>query len=722
WTLADNTLPSLADNSYTVTVTATDEAGNQGTATGTLVIDTTAPAAPVLDATNGSEISGSAEAGSEVQVDVDGDGISDYTTVADGNGDWSITPDAPLADGTTVTATASDEAGNESAPATVVVDGVAPIVSVHDATTNDATPTLTGSVDDATASVTVTVDGADYTATNNGDGTWTLADNTLASLADNSYTVTVTATDEAGNQGTTTGTLVIDTMAPAAPVLDATNGSEISGTAEAGSEVQVDVDGDGISDYTTVADGNGDWSITPDAPLADGTTVTATASDEAGNESAPATVVVDGVAPIVTVNDATTNDATPTLTGSVDDATASVTVTVDGADYPATNNGDGTWTLADNTLPSLADNSYTVTVTATDEAGNQGTITGTLNIDTVAPDSPVINAGNGTEISGIAEANSIVRLDVDSDGMPDYTTAADENGNWSVTPDSPLNNGTEVVATATDKAGNTSAPATSTINTSAATVTFNNEVTNDDTPPLSGTISNPTANVVVSLNGTDYPATNNGDGSWTLADNTLPSLADNSYTVTVTATDEAGNQGTATGTLVIDTTAPAAPVLDATNGSEISGTAEAGSEVQVDVDGDGISDYTTVADGNGDWSITPDTPLADGTTVTATASDEAGNESAPATVVVDGVAPIVTVNDATTNDATPTLTGSVDDATASVTVTVDGADYTATNNGDGTWTLADNTLASLADNSYTVTVTATDEAGNQGVASGTLVV
>ncbi|EPX6941810.1 Ig-like domain-containing protein, partial [Vibrio alginolyticus] len=327
-----------------------------------------------------------------------------------------------------------------------------------------------------------------------------------------------------------------------------------------GSEVQVDVDGDGISDYTTVADGNGDWSITPEAPLADGTTVTATASDETGNESAPATVVVDGVAPIVTVNDATTNDATPTLTGSVDDATASVTVTVDGADYPATNNGDGTWTLADNTLPSLADNSYTVTVTATDEAGNQGTITGTLNIDTVAPDSPVINAGNGTEISGIAEANSIVRLDVDSDGMPDYTTAADENGNWSVTPDSPLNNGTEVVATATDKAGNTSAPATSTINTSAATVTFNNEVTNDDTPPLSGTISNPTANVVVSLNGTDYPATNNGDGSWTLADNTLPSLADNSYTVTVTATDEAGNQGTATGTLVIDTTAPAAPV------------------------------------------------------------------------------------------------------------------------------------------------------------------
>ncbi|MDS1791865.1 beta strand repeat-containing protein, partial [Vibrio parahaemolyticus] len=658
-----------------------------------------------------------------VTVTVDG---ADYTATNNGDGTWTLADDtlASLADNSyTVTVTATDEAGNQGvASGTLVVDTVGPIVTVNEVTTNDTTPALVGTVNDATANITVTVNGVDYSVTNNGDGSWTLADDTLPSLADNSYTVTVTATDEAGNQGTATGTLVIDTTAPAAPVLDATNGSEISGTAEAGSEVQVDVDGDGISDYTTVADGNGDWSITPDSPLADGTTVTATASDEAGNESAPATVVVDGVAPIVTVNDATTNDATPTLTGSVDDATASVTVTVDGADYTATNNGDGTWTLVDNTLASLTDNSYTVTVTATDEAGNQGTATGTLVIDTTAPAAPVLDATNGSEISGTAEAGSEVQVDVDGDGISDYTTVADGNGDWSITPDTPLADGTTVTATASDEAGNESAPAPVVVDGVAPIVTVNDATTNDATPTLTGSVDDATASVTVTVDGADYPATNNGDGTWTLADDTLASLADNSYTVTVTATDEAGHQGTATGTLVIDTTAPAAPVLDATNGSEISGTAEAGSEVQVDVDGDGISDYTTVADGNGDWSITPDTPLADGTTVTATASDEAGNESAPATVVVDGVAPIVTVNDATTNDATPTLTGSVDDATASVTVTVDGADYTATNNGDGTWTLADNTLASLADNSYTVTVTATDEAGNQGVASGTLVI
>ncbi|WP_204326364.1 Ig-like domain-containing protein, partial [Stenotrophomonas maltophilia] len=54
--------------------------------------------------------------------------------------------------------------------------------------------------------------------------------------------------------------------------------------------------------------------------------------------------------------------------------------------YPATNNGDGTWTLADNTLPALIDGPHTVAVTATDPAGNTATDTATLTIDTVPAD------------------------------------------------------------------------------------------------------------------------------------------------------------------------------------------------------------------------------------------------------------------------------------------------------------------------------------------------
>ncbi|WP_367613866.1 BapA/Bap/LapF family large adhesin [Alteromonas sp. 07-89-2] len=714
---------ALSEGNYSVTASATDGAGNTATANENGgVIDTTAPAAPTVDAGNGTEITGTAEAGAAVNVDVDGDGTPDFTVIADGDGNWSVTPTTPLADGVVVTATATDEAGNTSSPASDTVDAVAPIVAFNDLTTNDTTPALTGSVDDPTAIVVVTINGTDYTATNNGDGSWTLANDIVAALAEGSYTATVTATDADGNTGTNSGTVVIDTTTPAAPTVDAGNGTEITGTAEAGATVNVDVDGDGTPDFTVIADGDGNWSITPTTPLADGAVVTATAVDEAGNVSAPASDTVDAVAPVVTINDLTTNDDTPELTGTVDDPNAIVVVTIDGVDYTATNNGDGSWTLADDAVATLADGSYTATVTATDADGNVGSNSGTVVIDTTPPALPTVDAGNGTEITGTAEAGATVNVDVDGDGTPDFTVIADGDGNWSITPDTPLADGVIVTVTATDAAGNISNPASDTVDAAAPVVAFNDLTTNDTTPALTGSVDDPTATVVVTINGADYTATNNGDGTWTLADDAVAALAEGSYTATVTATDPEGNVGTNTGTVVIDTTAPAAPTVEAGNGTEITGTAEAGATVDVDVDGDGTPDFTVIADGDGNWSVTPDTPLADGVVVTVTATDEAGNTSGPASDTVDAVAPVVTINDVTTNDTTPALTGTVDDPTATVVVTIDGVDYTATNNGDGTWTLADNIVALLAEGNYTAVVTATDAVGNVATDTGTVVI
>ncbi|EXE03047.1 bacterial Ig-like domain family protein, partial [Acinetobacter baumannii 1096934] len=107
--------------------------------------------------------------------------------------------------------------------------------------------------------------------------------------------------------------------------------------------------------------------------------------------------IVDLVAPVVTFADVSTNDTTPALTGTIDDPTATVVVTVDGVDYPAVNNGDGTWTLADNTLLTLADGPHTITVTATDAAGNVGNDTAVVTIDTVAPNAPVLDPINATD-------------------------------------------------------------------------------------------------------------------------------------------------------------------------------------------------------------------------------------------------------------------------------------------------------------------------------------
>ncbi|BFM91226.1 BapA/Bap/LapF family large adhesin [Acinetobacter baumannii] len=718
WTLADNTLPVLADGPHTITVTATDAAGNAGTDTAVVTIDTTAPNAPVLDPINATDpVSGTAEAGSTVTVTYP-DGTT-ATVVAGTDGSWSVPNPGNLVDGDTVTATATDPAGNTSLPGTgtVSADITAPVVALDDVLTNDSTPALTGTVNDPTATVVVNVDGTDYPAVNNGDGTWTLADNTLPVLADGPHTITVTATDAAGNAGTDTAVVTIDTTAPNAPVLDPINATDpVSGTAEAGSTVTVTYP-DGTT-ATVVAGTDGSWSVPNPGNLVDGDTVTATATDPAGNTSLPGTgtVSADITAPVVALDDVLTNDSTPALTGTVNDPTATVVVNVDGTDYPAVNNGDGTWTLADNTLPTLADGPHTITVTATDAAGNAGTDTAVVTIDTTAPNAPVLDPINATDpVSGTAEAGSTVTVT-----YPDGTTAtvvAGTDGTWSVPNPGNLVDGDTVTATATDPAGNTSLPGTGTVSAdiTAPVVALDDVLTNDSTPALTGTVNDPTATVVVNVDGTDYPAVNNGDGTWTLADNTLPVLADGPHTITVTATDAAGNAGTDTAVVTIDTTAPNAPVLDPINATDpVSGTAEAGSTVTVTYP-DGTT-ATVVAGTDGSWSVPNPGNLVDGDTVTATATDPAGNTSLPGTgtVSADITAPVVALDDVLTNDSTPALTGTVNDPTATVVVNVDGTDYPAVNNGDGTWTLADNTLPTLADGPHTITVTATDAAGNAG--------
>ncbi|WP_114229697.1 Ig-like domain-containing protein, partial [Acinetobacter baumannii] len=716
WTLADNTLPALTDGPHTITVTATDAAGNVGNDTAVVTIDTVAPNAPVLDPINATDpVSGQAEPGSTVTVTYP-DGTT-ATVVAGTDGSWSVPNPGNLVDGDTVTATATDPAGNTSLPGTgtVSADITAPVVALDDVLTNDSTPALTGTVNDPTATVVVNVDGVDYPAVNNGDGTWTLADNALPTLADGPHTITVTATDAAGNVGNDTAVVTIDTVAPNAPVLDPINATDpVTGTAEAGSTVTVTYP-DGTT-ATVVAGTDGSWSVPNPGNLVDGDTVTATATDPAGNTSLPGTgtVSADITAPVVALDDVLTNDSTPALTGTVNDPTATVVVNVDGVDYPAVNNGDGTWTLADNTLPTLADGPHTITVTATDAAGNVGNDTAVVTIDTVAPNAPVLDPINATDpVTGTAEAGSTVTVT-----YPDGTTAtvvAGTDGTWSVPNSGNLVDGDTVTATATDPAGNTSGPATAVVDAVAPTVALDDVLTNDSTPALTGTVNDPTATVVVTVDGTDYPAVNNGDGTWTLADNTLPTLADGPHTITVTATDAAGNVGNDTAVVTIDTVAPNAPVLDPINATDpVTGTAEAGSTVTVTYP-DGTT-ATVVAGTDGTWSVPNPGNLVDGDTVTATATDPAGNTSLPGTgtVSADITAPVVALDDVLTNDSTPALTGTVNDPTATVVVNVDGVDYPAVNNGDGTWTLADNTLPTLADGPHTITVTATDAEGNVG--------
>ena len=97
-----------------------------------------------------------------------------------------------------------------------------------------------------------------------------------------------------------------------------------------------------------------------------------------------------------------------------------------------------------------------------------------------------------------------------------------------------------MVVTGTDLLGNVGTDSSTnelTIDTTAPTVSINPLVSDDPSPLLTGTVNEPTATVIVNINGTDYTTTNNGDGTWTLADNAIATpLADGTYNVTATAT------------------------------------------------------------------------------------------------------------------------------------------------------------------------------------------
>ncbi|MEF1277382.1 Ig-like domain-containing protein, partial [Acinetobacter baumannii] len=643
------------------------------------------------------------------------------------------------------------------------------VVALDDVLTNDSTPALTGTVNDPTATVVVNVDGVDYPAVNNGDGTWTLADNTLPVLADGPHTVSVTATDVAGNVSTpVTGTVTVDATAPTLAIttddlaLAAGEDANITFTfseAVAGFDVSdITVVGGTLTGLTTTD--NITWTavFTPDgtgtAPsiaVADGSY-----TDVVGNLGTGDVLdgtdgfIVDLVAPVVTFADVSTNDTTPALTGTIDDPTATVVVTVDGVDYPAVNNGDGTWTLADNTLPVLADGPHTVSVTATDVAGNVSTpVTGTVTVDATAPtlaittDDLALAAGEDANIT-FTFSEAVAGFDVSDITVVGGTLTGlttTDNITWTAvfTPDGTGTAPSIAVADGsyTDVAGNlgTGDVLDGTdgfiVDLVAPVVTFADVSTNDTTPALTGTIDDPTATVVVTVDGVDYPAVNNGDGTWTLADNTLPVLADGPHTVSVTATDVAGNVSTpVTGTVTVDATAPTLAIttddlaLAAGEDANITFTfseAVAGFDVSdITVVGGTLTGLTTTdnitwtavftPDGTG---TAPSIAVADGSY-----TDVVGNLGTGDVLdgtdgfIVDLVAPVVTFADVSTNDTTPALTGTIDDPTATVVVTVDGVDYPAVNNGDGTWTLADNILPVLADGPHTVSVTATDVAGN----------
>ncbi|MBB1290942.1 Ig-like domain-containing protein [Pseudoalteromonas sp. SR41-5] len=767
---------ALAEGTYSVDASISDSAGNEGTASASGTIDTSALTITidVIGETNDQtpQINGdtfNAQVGSQVEVQItdSAGGIITLTTVVDENGLWSVTPPADLAEGTIlISATVTDiGGGSANAELDAVIDITPPTIQVNELeTSNDTTPVISGNTTDVVAGTVINLTVTDsqgvvrtFSTTTDADGNWSVE--LSQELASGDYSVEAEVSDAAGNSASDTATGIIDTSGPSLTVNfdTVTNDSTptISGTSDAdvGTSITVVItDENGVEQtLSTTVDANGNWEVTPQTDLNEGdNTIEVSVSDEAGNTTTVTdTITLDTQAPILTIqNVGDVSDLTPELQGTSNEIGGTVTLTItDSAGAVQTIEtlvgSDGHWNIE---IPgALAQGDFTVSASITDAAGNESTANSSGNVDTITPivtvdalglgnDSTPVVSGTSTEPEGTVV--NIVITDSNGDEHP-FTATVDANGDWQATSPELPDGSYTVQASITDDAGNTGgATQTGNLDTLAPTLTLDTVgATNNSTPTISGT-SNAPAGTVITINVTDadntetFTATVQADGSWS-AD--VPNaLTDGPLTIEASVSDNAGNTTTLSETATLNTTAPSISInaLVDTNDTTptINGTSDAADNTTISLTFEDSAGNITTVDTTvtgGVWSVDAPTDLAEGEyTVTAQVDDGLGNiGSATETGQIDLTGPSLVITDnGVGNDTTPTIAGTSDAPQGSeVTIVVtdsSGAAQTmsATVLANGTWSIP--VPVALAEGAYTISASVEDVAGNDTIATG----
>jgi uncharacterized protein (TIGR03382 family) len=759
---------SRSDGATSAEARAIDAAGNRSgpSSAVSFSIDTTAPDAPVVGAfipvrtgTPTPSIAGASAADAvSIRVAVDG---TDVCVATPANGAWFCTSSVSLLEGAhSVVAFARDAVGNESgasAPVTLFVDltsPAAPVITGPATASNDVSPLFSGTAEED-SEVTVTVNSLEAcVAMADSAGAWScesmidFTDGTLEALA-----VTV---DVAGNESLASApfTFIIDTLAPISPVVVTpvaggivnTGTPLFSGTGELGSVVHV-ARLSGEDCFAAVAS-DGSWSCSPTTLLTDGDySFQVHASDAAGNVSDPPVlhaVTVDTLlpaAPVLTApaDGALINAAMPLFSGTGEPGTTA-TVRVDGNSVcTGAVAGSGVWSCT--ASAAISDGTHSWTARLTDLASNEGpdaTARG-FSLDATAPVAPEILLPVAASfvttdlptVSGNSEAGSSVAVTLD--GNPFCTVTASGAAQWSCTAGASIGDGPHtLVARAADVAGNASpdsATVTFTVDTQAPPAPvfiapLPSALLSVASPSFSGTASAESAIEVRVDGAVSCTATSSATGEWSCT--ASAALLDGPHTATARARDAAGNAGPLSAPLsfFIDSQPPGAPVVLSPTGVVrqlrplFSGSAEAGTRVQVRVDGNPVCTGVTLS---GAWSCSLSADLAQGAhTVVAVARDGAGNESAPSASVsfsVDTVGPVVVAllapaENAYLNSQRPSFSGTAEEG-ATVTVKVDGV--TACMQvvpAGGAWSCAP--ASDLGDGAHAVLVEVRDAAGNSG--------
>ncbi|WP_407223334.1 Ig-like domain-containing protein [Enterobacter roggenkampii] len=822
-------ISGLSDGTVTVTASVTDAAGNTGTGSHNVTVDTGLPSVSfnaisddnVLNAVEkGQDLSVSGTSanlaeGTVVTVTLNG---KNYTATTAADGTWSLTvPAADLAGlgqaNYTLNATATNGVGNSvSNTANLLVDTALPTVTINTVAGDNvinaaevaAGQTLSGTVANAEAgnTVTVTIGGNSYTATVQNDLTWSVnvPSDVLTALGNGSLSVTATVTNGHGNTGTGEREIAIDANLPGLRV-DTVAGDNVVNSIEHAQNLIVTGSSDGLApgtaltvtvngkDYAATVLADGSWSAAvPSADVSawpEGTVkISVTGDSSAGN---PITishdVTVDLATVAISINPIATDDvinaaekgADLVLSGATINVEAGQTVTIslNGKIYTTTvdDSGNWTWTVPSADLAGLKDGDASVQVSVTNVNGNSASAGREYSVDATAPTvtintlatDDILNAAEAKSeltVSGTSTAEAGQTVTVSLNGK-DYTTTVSADGNWTLNvPAADLAGLTDgsvtVTASVSDKAGNpASVDHNLTVDVTVPAVTINT-VAGDDVINLaehsqahiiSGTATGAAAGdkVTVTIGGQTYTTVLDAAGNWSVGvpASVISGLSDGTVTVTASVTDAAGNTGTGSHNVTVDTGLPSVSfnaisddnVLNAVEKGQdlsVSGTSAnlaEGTVVTVTLNG---KNYTATTAADGTWSLT--VPAADlaglgqaNYTLNATATNGVGNSvSNTANLLVDTALPTVTINTVAGDNvinaaevaAGQTLSGKVANAEAgnTVNVTIGGNTYTATVQNDLTWSVnvPESVLTALGNGDLTVAATVTNGHGNTG--------
>ncbi|EAA7007240.1 Ig-like domain repeat protein [Salmonella enterica subsp. enterica] len=816
----------LADGQYTLTVEATDKAGNTVTKTIDFAVDTTLSVPViVLNSADDTGVQGDNmtnrtqptfalqhidDDAVRVTVSVEHGGVTTTFDATKGTGGWTFTPTASWTDGDyTLSVSVEDKAGNtsHSASLTVTVDTQIAINNIelvndsgipNDNLTNNVRPHFQVTVPTDVNVVRLSIDGGKtwVTAAQKATGVWEYI--WPDDVTDGSHTLTVEAIDEAGNKATQTLDFTIDTTLSVPTLsLDSADDSGIAGDNITNvktpgftlnnidtdvSRVIVEVMHNGIKQEVPLVQTGGQWRFAPTSDWADGDYIlTVKVEDRAGNvkQSAPLTVTVDthiAIDRIELVNDSgipgdnLTNEARPHFQVTVPADVNGVRLSIDGGKtwFDATQSAtSGVWDYT--WLTNVANGPHTLMVEASDKAGNKTTQKLDFTIDTLLSEPTITldsadDSAAGDNITNVkmpgftlgnidADVTKVV-VTVAHDGKNQQIELIKNGGVWRFTPGAAWTDGDYTLTVKVeDKAGNTnySAPLTVTIDTQTSidriellndTGIVGDNLTNEARPQFHITVPTDVNSVQLSLDGgTNWVnATLTSDGVWEYIWPT--DLVENTYTLTVKATDVAGNTATETLNFTIDTTLSTPTItLDSaddsgtandnktnvkTPGFIIGGIDSDVTQVVVQVMRDGHSEEVELTQNGGQWRFVPGSAWTDGDyTLTVTVKDEAGNirHSAPLTVTIDtqiAIDHIELVNDSgipddnLTNNVRPQFQVTVPTDVNVVRLSIDGGKTWCNATQSSTPGVWDYTwLADVGEGKHTLTVEATDKAGNQ---------